>query len=36
VCAARGDAAPPRLSVREIVPLAAERTCDIVPLRGTD
>jgi 4'-phosphopantetheinyl transferase len=35
VCAARGEAAPPRLTVRDIVPLASERAADIAPLRGT-
>jgi 4'-phosphopantetheinyl transferase len=36
VCAARGDAAAPRISVRESVPLASEKTCDIAPVRSTD
>jgi 4'-phosphopantetheinyl transferase len=35
VCAARGERAPPRLGVREIVPLASEQVIDVAPLRGT-
>jgi 4'-phosphopantetheinyl transferase len=36
VCAARGESAPPRITVREIVPLAGERLVEVTPLRGTD
>jgi 4'-phosphopantetheinyl transferase len=35
VCAAQGGHAPPRIVVREIVPLASERTIDIVTSRST-
>jgi 4'-phosphopantetheinyl transferase len=35
ICAARGADAPPRIIVREIVPLAAERMLEIVPSRST-
>jgi 4'-phosphopantetheinyl transferase len=35
VCAARGERAPPRIIVREIVPLAAEKTVAVEPLRST-
>jgi 4'-phosphopantetheinyl transferase len=35
VCAARGQGEPPRLSVREIVPLVSEQALDIVPSRST-
>jgi 4'-phosphopantetheinyl transferase len=35
VCAARAAAAAPRISVREIVPLASERIRDVLPLRST-
>ena len=36
VCAARGENAPPAITVREIVPLACEKVTDIAPSRGTD
>jgi len=36
VCAARADAAPPRISLREIVPLASERIREPILLRSTD
>jgi 4'-phosphopantetheinyl transferase len=36
VCAARGDAAAPRISLREIVPLASERIREPILLRSTD
>ena len=36
VCAARAGDAPPRIAVREIVPLAAERIVDITPVRSTE
>jgi 4'-phosphopantetheinyl transferase len=36
VCAARGGDVPPRITVREIVPLARERIVDIAPSRSTD
>jgi len=36
VCAARGAAAPPRIIVRETVPLAWERIVDIRPARSTE
>jgi 4'-phosphopantetheinyl transferase len=36
VCAARGADVPPRITVREIVPLARERIVDIAPSRSTD
>jgi 4'-phosphopantetheinyl transferase len=35
VCAARGGDVPPRIVVREIVPLSSERLLDIAPTRGT-
>ncbi|HEY2037398.1 MAG TPA: 4'-phosphopantetheinyl transferase superfamily protein [Steroidobacteraceae bacterium] len=35
ICAARGEDAPPRITVREIVPLASERAVDITPARST-
>ena len=35
VCAARGAEAAPRIIVREIVPLASEKTLEIVPSRST-
>lgn len=35
VCAARGDEAPPRIMVREIVPLAGEKIVPLEPLRST-
>jgi 4'-phosphopantetheinyl transferase len=35
VCAARGEDAPPLITVREIVPLASERVIDITPVRST-
>lgn len=35
ICAARGESAPPRITVREIVPLASERIVDTVLSRGT-
>lgn len=35
VCAARGGDAAPRITVREIVPLAYERIVDIAPARST-
>ena len=35
VCATRGEEAPPRIIVREVVPLACERIVDIAPARGT-
>jgi hypothetical protein len=35
VCAARGEELPPRITVREIVPLASERVVDITPARST-
>lgn len=35
VCAARGESAPPRITVREIVPLAGEKLVDLEPLRRT-
>ncbi|MGA7539668.1 MAG: 4'-phosphopantetheinyl transferase superfamily protein [Steroidobacteraceae bacterium] len=35
VCAARGADAAPRIIVRELVPLAAERILEIAPARGT-
>lgn len=35
VCAARGAEAPPRIIVREIVPLAAETILEIAPSRST-
>ncbi|MGH8298317.1 MAG: 4'-phosphopantetheinyl transferase family protein [Steroidobacteraceae bacterium] len=35
VCAARGGDAPPRIDVREIVPLAWEKAVDVVPSRTT-
>jgi 4'-phosphopantetheinyl transferase len=36
VCAARGEQASPRITVREIVPLACEKVVDILPSRSTD
>jgi 4'-phosphopantetheinyl transferase len=36
ICAARGESVPPRITVREIVPLACEKLIDIEPLRGTE
>jgi 4'-phosphopantetheinyl transferase len=36
VCAARGDAAAPRISLREIVPLASDRIREPILLRSTD
>ena len=35
VCTARGEGAPPRITVREIVPLSSERAVDITPARST-
>lgn len=35
VCAARGEEAPPRIIVREVVPLACEKIVDITPSRTT-
>ena len=35
VCAARGEVVPPRIIVREVVPLAREEIVDISPARGT-
>ena len=35
VCAARGADAPPRIVLREIAPLAAEKIVEIVPARST-
>ena len=35
VCAARGEDVPPRIIVREVVPLAREEIIDIAPARGT-
>jgi 4'-phosphopantetheinyl transferase len=35
ICAARGEEAPPRIIVREIVPLASEKIIDTVPSRST-
>jgi 4'-phosphopantetheinyl transferase len=35
ICAARGDEVPPRITVREIVPLACEKPVDITPSRST-
>lgn len=35
VCAARGEAVPPRMTVREVVPLAFEKVIDITPARST-
>lgn len=35
VCAARGDEAAPRITVREIVPLGSEKTLDLTAIRGT-
>lgn len=35
VCAARGEEVPPRIIVREAVPLARERIVDIAPALGT-
>ena len=35
VCATRGEEVPPRIMVREVVPLAAEKVVDIAPARGT-
>lgn len=35
VCAAQGEEVPPRIVVREIVPLARERTVAAEPFRGT-
>ena len=36
VCAGRGEEPSPRLTVREIVPLASEKIVEIVPSRATD
>lgn len=36
VCAARGEDASPRITVREVVPLACEKVVDVAPLRRTD
>lgn len=36
VCAARGGDVPPRITVREIVPLARERIVDVAPSRSTN
>lgn len=36
VCASRGEDVPPRIIVREIVPLAREKILDITPVRATD
>jgi hypothetical protein len=36
VCAARGEDAPPRFVLREIVPLARESIVDITLARATD
>ena len=36
VCAARGDDAAPRITVREVVPLAREKLLEIEPSRTTD
>jgi 4'-phosphopantetheinyl transferase len=36
ICAARGEQAAPRITVREIVPLACEKSVDVLPLRTTD
>jgi len=36
LCAARGGEAPPRITLREIVPLAAEKVVAATPLRRTD
>lgn len=35
VCATRGEEAPPRIIVREVVPLGCERIVDIAPALGT-
>lgn len=35
VCAARGEEVPPRIIVREVVPLACEKIVDIAPSRAT-
>ena len=35
VCAARGEEIPPRIIVREVVPLVSERVIDIEPTRST-
>lgn len=35
ICAARGQDVPPRITLREIVPLASERAVDITPTRST-
>ena len=35
VCAARGEEVPPRIIVREVVPLASEKIVDIASSRGT-
>ncbi|HVC30884.1 MAG TPA: hypothetical protein VND24_06830, partial [Steroidobacteraceae bacterium] len=35
VCASRGDEAPPRITLREVVPLAREEAVDIVLVRST-
>jgi 4'-phosphopantetheinyl transferase len=35
VCAARGEESPPRLTVREIVPLAGEKLIEVIPARST-
>lgn len=36
VCAARGEQASPRITMREIVPLAHEQMVDVAPSRSTD
>jgi 4'-phosphopantetheinyl transferase len=36
VCAARGEQVSPRLTVREIVPLASEKIVEVAPSRATD
>lgn len=36
VCAARGEGVAPRITMREVVPLAYEKTVDIVPSRSTE
>jgi 4'-phosphopantetheinyl transferase len=36
VCAARGEGPPPRITVREIVPLASEKPVEAAPSRCTD
>jgi 4'-phosphopantetheinyl transferase len=36
ICAARMDGVPPRIVVREIVPMASETVVDITPVRSTE